>query len=435
MPQKGTRVNFRIESTAVGAAFFLIASLSLSHALENNVGLKTKLVGMGSIEAGQVVQGESQGSDMALQKEWYQRLYMDLGFDGSIGTTFDFCFVGEALVHYSWTQSKDFLADNVLQYLFYPHHMEGSYSLRWNENPVLRIGIGVFPFKYNPDVRNLGEYLYRTGTYPPVISNEFDFPLARLTGLRLSSTPIDSLNINFLFTTESQVLPLGDYGLSLLGEYTIGKAFTIGAGVYFSHLFSVNGNNTTPQKPSNLAPVDSLTNDSIYYSFQGTKVMARIAFDPKVLLPFHVFGKNDLRLYSEAAIIGLKDYPVYYNELWRRIPVMVGFDLPAFRTMDVLSIELEWYKWNWPNSYTNSLFNGQVPEPDVVPGYNSKQNEFKWSVYAKKHLGKTFSIIGQVAYDHLQLESNAFMQFGSYFGDAMHKHGDWAWVLKTQFEF
>jgi hypothetical protein len=98
--------------------------------------------------------------------------------------------VGEAMVHYAWTQSKDLLDNLRPQYLFYPHDVEGTYSLGDMERPFLTLGFGVFPFKYNPDVRNLGEYLYRTGTYPPTMSNTFDFPLARLTGFRLMSTPI-----------------------------------------------------------------------------------------------------------------------------------------------------------------------------------------------------------------------------------------------------
>ena len=403
---------------------------------DSNSGIQTKLIGMGSIEAGQVVRGESQGGDMTLNRVWYQRTYMHLGFNAKINDRTDFTFVGEAMVHYSWTQTKDFLNDDVLQYLFYPHDVEGIFYFGAKEKPLLRIGVGIFPFKYNPDVRNLGEYLYRTGTYPPVIASEFDFPLARLTGLRLSSTPIDSLNLDVLVTSESQVLPLNDWGVSVLGDYTFAKAFTIGAGVFFSHLLSVYDSCTTPKKPpDNLVPLDSTNGDTIYYTFKGTKVMARLGFDPKVFIPLEIFGTNDLRVYSELTVIGIKNYPKYYKELWRRIPVMVGFDFPTFKILDVLALELEWYKWNWPDSYTNGLFNEQIPTPDKVLGYDPKQNEFKWSVYARKHLNKTFSIIGQVAYDHIRLESNSFINFGAYFGDAMHKHGDWAWILKTQFDF
>ena len=31
------------------------------------------------------------------------------------------------------------------------------------------VELGFFPYKYNPDARNLGEYLYRSGTYPGVV--------------------------------------------------------------------------------------------------------------------------------------------------------------------------------------------------------------------------------------------------------------------------
>ena len=414
----------------------LIASgISSADTADSASGIATDLIGMGSIEAGQVVRGESQGGDVTLNRVWYQRAYMHLGFRAAIDGRIDVAFVGEAIVHYSWTQSKDFLDNDVLKYLFYPHHAEGSYFFGEKEAPLLRIGVGIFPFKYNQDVRNLGEYLYRTGTYPPVISSEFDFPLARLAGLHLSSTPVPSLNLNVLFTSESQVLPFNDWGISVLGDYTFAKAFTLGAGVFFSHLLSVTDTCTTPHNPTNLALMDSRTTDSIFYSFRGTKMMGRVCFDPKIFFPTDIFGKNDLKLYSEAAVIGLKNYPRFYNELQRRIPVMVGFDIPTFKLMDVLALEVERYTWNWPDSYTSSLFNGQVPQPDKVPGYDPKQNELKWSVYARKHLNKTFCIIGQVAYDHTRLESNAFINFGAYFGDAMHKHGDWAWMLKTQFDF
>ena len=408
-----------------GACLFLVHADSLD--------MKTKFVGLGSFEAGQVVKGEPMGSDNSTEKIWYQRVYMDLGFNAVVDQRNEFYLVGESMVHYSWTQNKDFLDNDKPQYLFYPDHVEGTHTFGNLDHPYLKIGFGVFPFKYNPDVRNLGEYLYRTGTYPPVMSSQFDFPLARLTGFRLSSQPIDSLHLCAMLTTESRVLPLQDYGVSILGDYTFLNAITVGAGVFWSHLLSVNGNFTTPTV-NNQAPIDSANPDTVYYSFQATKLMGRLAIDPKAFFSSHLFGDNDLRLYSEVAILGLKDFPLYYKELWRRIPVMVGFNLPTFRILDVLAVECEWYKWNYPNSYTDYIWNSQVPQPDIVsPNYDPFQNEFKWSFYAKKYVGKNFFFVGQIAYDHMQLESNVFQQGGAYFGDAMHKHGDWAWLLKCAF--
>jgi hypothetical protein len=311
---------------------------------------KTKLVGMGSIEGGQVVKGESQGSDMTMEKVWYQRVYMHLGFTTIVNERTRISVVGEAMVHYAWTQSKDLLDNLRPQYLFYPHDVEGTYSLGDMERPFLTLGFGVFPFKYNPDVRNLGEYLYRTGTYPPTMSNTFDFPLARLTGFRLMSTPIESLHLCAMLTTESQVLPLQDWGVSALGDYTLARSITIGGGVFFSHLLSVNEHYTTPQTNINLAPMDSVNKDSIYYTFRGLKLMGRIAFDPKAFIPARIFGDNDLRLYSEVAAIGLKDYPSYYKELWRRVPVMVGFNVPTFWAVREL---LNLVNNNWGPAFFN----------------------------------------------------------------------------------
>ncbi len=394
-----------------------------------------RLMGMGSLEAGQVVNGEDQG-DKPIEKVWYERTYMRIGFSAVVDERTDVTFEGEGTVQYSWSQNPTFPNDLQPLYQFYPFDLEGRYAIGNIENPVLRIAVGVFPLKYNPDVRNLGEYLYRTGTYPPTMFNEFDRPYARLTGLKLTSTPVDSLNLTALFTSESQVLPFSDWGVSFLGDYTFAKALTIGGGVFFSHLLSVNESYTTPRLPDNLAPIDGTNSDSIYYTFRGIKLMARLSFDPKAFIPLRIFGQNDLKIYSEAAIIGLQNYPKYYAELWRRIPVMVGFDIPAFRLLDVVALELEWYEWNYPNSFTEAQFTGnQEPRPDdIIAGFDSKQNELKWSVYAQKRLGKRFSLIGQVAFDHFRLESNTYVQSDAYVGDAMQRHGDWAWIMKCEFD-
>ena len=79
------------------------------------------------------------------------------------------------------------------------------------KNPPLQIALGYFPFKYNPQATNMGEYLfsYRTGSYPPYIINDFDNCKARLLGLRVSSAlllpPLISLHGDVLFTSEMTV--------------------------------------------------------------------------------------------------------------------------------------------------------------------------------------------------------------------------------------
>jgi hypothetical protein len=180
---------------------------------------------------------------------------------------------------------------------------------------------------------------------------------------------------------------VADYGVSVLGDYTLAGAFTIGAGVFFSHLLSVNKDYTTPRNPLSLVPLDSTGGDTLYYTFRGTKLMARLAFDPKVFFASEFFGKSDLRLYSEATLIGVKNYPGWYNERWRRIPVMVGFNVPAFRFLDVLAVELEWYKSKLPNGYNNVYTGLNLPVPDDTSGYDYKQDQLKWSIHAENNWG------------------------------------------------
>lgn len=432
----------------VAAALVLSAGLSFASTPLDSI--KTSLVGMGSFEAGQFVHSESKGTATALDKVWYERVYMHVGFTAQINQRTNLCFIGESQTRYAYFQSKDQLDNDRGFFYFYPHWTEISYSFGNVEKPWLKIGGGVFPFKYNPDVKDLGEYLFRTGSYPPTMMSTFDFAAARLTGFRLSSatsplsrllgksTAIDSLNLFGIMNTESQIFPLQDYGLSLVGDYTLFHSITLGAGVFFSHLFSVNDAYTTPKNNFNQV-IDTATMDSVYLTFKATKIMGRVSFDPKPLLksiiPMGIFGENDLKIYSEIAVLGLKNYPVYYKELFRRIPRMIGFNFPTFKVLDVLSGELEWYYWNYANSYSDYLFQNLIPRPDdLKPGFDYKENTLKWSIYAKRHIGNHFSIIGQVAYDHLRLEQNMYVQSVMYNGDAMQKHGDWAWILKTQFD-
>jgi hypothetical protein len=411
--------------------------------------IKTDFAGMGSFEAGQFLKAESKGTASQLEKVWYERVYMQIGFSAQINQRTELHCIGESQTRYAYFQSKDYLDNDRGFYYFYPHWTEISYSFGNIEKPWLKIGGGVFPFKYNPEIRDLGEYLFRTGSYPPTMMNTFDFPLARITGFRASSvtspmsyllnktTMIDSLNLFGIMNTESQIFPLQDYGLAFVGDYTLFHSITLGGGVFFSHLFSVNDAYTTPKNNFNMV-IDTATGDSAYLTFKATKIMGRATFDPKPLLkmfmPVHFFGENDLKFYSEVAILSLKDYPVYYSELWRRIPRMIGFNFPTFKFLDVLAGELEWYYWNYANSYSDYLFQNLIPRPDdIKPGFNYKENTLKWAIYAKRHIGNHFSLIGQVAFDHMRLEQNMYVQSIMYNGDAMQKHGDWVWICKMEY--
>lgn len=406
-----------------------------------NLGLKTTLVGMGSFEAGEFTKCEV--NEIPDDHLWFQKAFMQMGFITDVNERTKLSFVGEVMMRFPYGPVKDQPDETHVSYYFYPHNVSITYAIGDVNKPLLKLSAGVMPFKYNPDVRNLGEYIFRTNTYPATMRNRFDFPMARVTGFQLSSTPIDSLNFHLILATESEVVPLRDFGPAFFTDYTFLKNIvSVGAGAYFHHLWSVAERYTTPKVNNNIYMTPE--GDTAYYTFRGSKVMGRLSLDFKPLLPFaNMLGSNDLRLYSEIAFIGLKNQGVYYDEQWRRRPIMVGFNFPTFKVFDVVSAELEWYNWDYRNSYTLALFEGTIlPKPDdanndgIMPVSDWQQNALKWSVYAKRTFGSHFSVIGQVGFDHMQIERNSVPQKKvAYFGDAMHKHGDWAWVLKTQWVY
>jgi len=407
---------------------------------EESPAIQTSISGMGSLEAGQVVNGWDKRSlnptEPRVDHVWLQRAYMQLTVKGQLGDHAAAIISGEGMVTYSWAKQQEFWSTLKPAYYFYPNQVEGRYWLGEKEKPLLYVGAGIFPFKYNPDVRNLGEYLYRTGTYPGYIINEFDFPMNRLMGLRLSGNPLPWLNLDVMLTSEPYQLPMLDYGLSGLFTCSAGKALDIGAGVFFSHLFSINEEYTTPKTSDNLIQDTANPSDTSYYTFRGTKLMARFSFDPKAFFATSLFGKNDLRLYGEVAVIGLKDYAVYYDTLWQRIPVMIGFNVPAFKVLDVVAVEVEWYGNRYPNSYANVWARNNIPQPYQEPAtigiIDYKKDDWKWSVYASKKLS-VFTLVGQVANDHIRMVRHDDRESDR--EEALRTSKDWEWMLKCAFGF
>lgn len=401
---------------------------------------RVKLVGMGSFESGQFIKCEI--NEIPDDHLWFEKSFLQLGFINQANERTRMSFVGEGMMRYPYGPVKDQPDETHVSYYFYPYDVSITYSFGDVEKPWLKLAAGVMPFKYNPDVRNLGEYIFRTNTYPPTMRNRFDFPMTRVTGFQISSTPIDSLNIHLILASESEVVPLRDFGPAFFVDYTFLKNIvSAGAGGYLHHFWSVAEKYTTPELTGITSGNQYVTptGDTAFYTFKGTKVMGRLAFDFKPLIPVTIFGKNDLRLYSEIALIGLENQGIFYDEPWRRRPIMVGFNVPTFKLLDVLSVEVESYNWDYRNSYTLPLFEGIIlpkpddPNSDGLPVSDWKENSLKWSVYTKRTIGKNFSVIAQVAFDHMQIERNSVPQKKvAYFADAMHKHGDWAWVFKTQ---
>jgi len=463
--------------------FFVLAMLmfcSFSYAetgkgIEISDGLFLYPHGYGYLEAGQIEQGHIsdqlnksiQSKDGIINHLWTEDGFASLGFHAIYKDNLEIVTSLCTQMYFSYPQfntngavfTKTDKQDVAIDEAFSQFHFGDANA------PSFLAQIGFFKFKYNPDVRNLGEYMFRTTTYPITFNMSFDFPEARLLGLHIQDNLFQSLKLDFMLTSETSVTPAMDWSVAALADYDVAKLhfLHVGAGVDFANCFNVynntnfpgyfgNGNGVgDPTTPGNGA-IYIVNGDTNYYTYQGTKLMARFSFDIKELLPElkGMFGKNDLKLYGEADFIGVKNYPdsAYasslasslslvapsYNVWWQRMPVSFGLNLPTFKTLDVLNGEVEWFGAHYFNDASNMISLSSKPTP--YQGYSRPitKAEIKWSVYAKKSLfDGHFAITGQVGRDHLMLQCADYNSVS--WSELLITAKDWAWMLKTSWMF
>jgi hypothetical protein len=169
--------------------------------------------------------------------------------------------------------------------------------------------------------------------------------------------------------------------------------------------------------------------------------MGRASLDIKKLFGSDAFGPSDLKLYSEVAVLGIKNYPIFYDKLSERMPIMVGFNVPTFRFLDLFAIQVEQYKSRWLNN-TAQIANGAIPLP-VFPANGDSvaskdewndlatKDDLKWTVLVQKKLGNFITLSGQVANDHLRLVSARYF-YGPQFdhNEVTVSKDHWYWMTQ-----
>ncbi len=448
-----------------GCIAFLAAQLTTL--LPAAAGNPIRPTGYAAVEGGQFVRYKYKGEDW--RYAWRQRAYLSMGTEMAVGDRLKLYGGLSAFMWYN-TFPKERNNDNLN---FDEKHIdvdlargEGVYSFGDVTDPMLTIAAGIFPYKYDAPTRNLGEYLFRSGAYPNFILGDFDNAAAQLTGFRINGNWLGAWGNDLLFTTETDIWPHFDWTLSYVTHYNLGGALDLGAGVSLTNLITVDADKTTPD-PNKIQArhgdaagkyVGYVENgDTLYYTFKSTKLMARFAFDPKVWMGSGIFGAEDLKLYGEMAVLGWKNYPrppgfdtlqqySFFENRSERMPVMGGFNLPAFGYLDVLAVELEWYGLKGPNSFRDRKEDGfPLPQaPDYWSQVDQKygtysasdyvgKDDIKWSVYARKTVTEGFQVTGQVARDHVRHNFDSPIQLDR--EEALTKPGHWWWALKLAFYY
>ena len=335
--------------------------------------------------------------------------------------------------------------------------------------------LGYFPFKYNPQSTNLGEYLFRSGTYPGFLISGFENSIDRpkVCGFHLSyhMNIFGHFKHDLLLTTEMDFFPLHDPNFTYIATYTPPLQFMdVGAGIECARFLAVDEDKTTPgldednfdiRVPDSrkwVGYVDTVSNDTVLYTFSGTKIMARMTINPQSLYRISFLGKEDLKIYGEAALLGVKNYAGWYENREERIPVMFGMNWPTHQLMsycvipgvmgylleqkksekktkagmfgaggvvlgagmwlmdyflhcntkpDLVAIEGEWYSskyWNTQEFIWKACspvpYSGSAVSPDIANWKEKTDDDWKWSVYLTKKITPFLCISGQVASDH-----------------------------------
>jgi hypothetical protein len=297
------------------------------------------------------------------------------------------------------------------------------YQLRNTDNSKISLSGGLFPYSYNPDAKNLGLYLLRGPVYPGILISGFEtkhvLPVANMLGLQLHHE-IGGFKQDFLISSEMEFYPFFDLSPAYVASYQVHPTLRIAAGVNFYHLISVDDKLTAGHSDQGRWKYVDSTGDTTNLSFNGTKLMASASFDPKPLFGLGEFGPEDLKLYAEVAIIGLDNdaaHKAIYGDYMDRMPVMVGFNLPVFKYLEHLSIEVEWYGADFADNLNGYKVAGSTDAPTPYPtnwattpdktnfgttAPASQRDNRKWSLHGSKKIQEHVLISFQVANDHFR---------------------------------
>lgn len=332
-----------------------------------------------------------------------------------------------------------------------------TYGSKFGDENEFKLNMGSFHYGYNPDIKNFGQYLMHGYVYPGTIVTSLTGPLGvnqNINGI-MGTLKSGAFSNDLIANIETDDKPLYDISVADVASFKVGSFLEIGAGVNLYRLIAADKDLTSPGKDceSGLGPyasrgqpnpcfildtvsVDALGSptriDTITGSFSGVKLMGRLRLDPKAAVGYDggFLGKDDFVFYTEFAVLGLKDYPQFYNKIARRIPVMFGFNLPGFNAFN-WSIEMEYYGSR--NSGDNlAAQNGSWIPPIDDKSVNTKRDDWKYSLNASKVFVGHMILMGQIANDDLRLGGNHDDAAGM---QAMRTPSDWYWATKIAYFF
>jgi hypothetical protein len=424
----------------------LLALAAMGVRAQDEPNVEAKPMSMATqVDAGQIVKGHV--NDLKVEDQFLQRtsvwLTQEVVIDrrltvtAGVGGVFWYALPGGEI-------NGDAAHKNLTRFGPGISQVQALYSFGTSPNAA-KLQMGLFPYKYNPDAMNLGEYLLRSSTYPGILVtggwNIVSRAAYMMQGLRFNLNLWDGrFRSDFLLPMERDIAPMGDLSPTYVGALDVAPGVEIGAGMDCNHCIALRPSRTSPKRlfdpsdasgnPGNAFIVpnpDVAARDTMpyvrdttrFYTFQGLKLMGRLSLDPKAWFGTGLLGSEDLKVFAEAAVLGVKNYPFYYEKIANRMPIMFGVNLPAFKWLDIVSFQMEYYNSPFPNS-NYALYYYQLPiasgvnadgirkdNPNEMDlGYSGlKRDDWKWSIYASREITRGLRLYGQFANDHLRVPS------------------------------
>lgn len=288
---------------------------------------------------------------------------------------------------------------------------------------------GLYDFKYNPDSRNLGEYLLRSEAYPTILESSQGKDLMadshnRILGVEYGRRETSLFRHTALIYAEMFSQPVYDLNLVYLATVGNDKA-EIGAGVAWARavkLSDEDSNTTIPPNRYEYLRNSDLTTEALKFSLRGRAELLSL---PR--------WNGGLVLYGEVALLGTKSDTLYYDDIMERVPMMAGLSLPVPGVLTSLAVEVEYFK----NPYGDKRYEVRyAPTPlpvlddySEIPDYT--KDDWRWSVQAHRALNKWLDVKVRVASDHLRLRS----WDGDYGTTApmTRTSGEWYFLARVEF--
>ena len=147
------------------------------------------------------------------------------------------------------------------------------------------------------------------------------------------------------------------------------------------------------------------------------------------------------------AILGLKDYPYWYDNIKDRMPLMFGFNFPTFKIVDVLSVSFSTGLIHGGtrlkiSGNTVHRFHYVVTRQMMVQSLTSElsdkmrkhNDDWRWSVYASRKIAERIRISLQFASDNMSKTAwSPPPPTYSKYTEIMTSKRQWYWVSRIQF--